>query len=326
MRSSFKSFRISGGPQALSTIGNGGPQALSTIGSGGPQAPSPAIKTLQGFLAQAFLPVLAVLCLSTMLRAQTTPTQNPAPPVVPMQPPAEKPSISLSPAVIMAKGSFGQGLTQTLTLTNQTGRDFAFELVAEDVIIKDGKRIFVPAGETPNSIAATAVFSQKAVLVKPFASATVDVRLTLPEQTNIRAVVAMFRGTDKLPTSSGAVGMTASLGTLITFNLTDNVKLQPEAVRVNPASETANMAIAQWIANSGTEPALPEGTAAVLNSSGSLIGKTVFPAQRLLPGERLEFSAEYPGELPPGSYRALCSFQFEGKTLTSEANFEVPKK
>jgi len=226
----------------------------------------------------------------------------------------------------MAKGSFGQGLTQTLTLSNQTGRDFAFDLVAEDVIIKDGKRVFVPAGETPNSIAATAVFSQKTVLVKPFSSASVDVRLTLPAQTNLRAVVAMFRGTDKLPTSSGAVGMTASLGTLITFNLTDNVKLQPEAVRVNPASETANMSIAQWISNSGTEPALPEGTAAVLNSNGGLVGKAIFPALRLLPGERLEFSAEYQGELPPGNYRALCSFQFEGKTLTSEGSFEVPKK
>jgi hypothetical protein len=43
-----------------------------------------------------------------------------------------------------------------------------------------------------------------------------------------------------------------------------------------------------------------------------------------LPGERLEFSAEYPGELPPGNYRALCSYQFESKTLTSEAPFQVP--
>ena len=51
--------------------------------------------------------------------------------------------------------------------------------------------------------------------------------------------------------------MTASLGSLITFNLTDNVKLKPEPVRVIPASETANMKIAQWISNSGTEPVLP---------------------------------------------------------------------
>jgi hypothetical protein len=166
----------------------------------------------------------------------------------------------------MAKGSFGQGLTQTLTLSNQTARDFAFELVAEDVVLKDGKRLFVPAGETENSIAASAVFSQKVVLVKQFSSASVDVRLTLPAKTSLRAVVAMFRGTDKLPTSSGAVGMTASLGALLTFNLTENVKLQPEAVRIIPASDTANMTISQWIANVGTEPALPEGAAAVRSS------------------------------------------------------------
>jgi hypothetical protein len=226
----------------------------------------------------------------------------------------------------MAKGNFSQTLSQTLTLTNQTARVFAFERVAEDVVIKEGKRDFVPAGETPNSLAASAVFTQKTVLVKPFSSAAVDVRLTLPAETNIRAVVAMFRGTDKLPTSSGAVGMTASLGALITFNLTSDVKLKPEPVRVIPASETANMKIAQWISNTGTEPVLPEGAAAVLNSNGGLVGKAIFDPQRLLPGERLEFSAEYPGELSPGNYRALCSFQFEGKTQTTEAAFEVPKK
>ena len=118
--------------------------------------------------------------------------------------------------------------------------------------------------------------------------------------------------------------MTASLATLVTFNLTDNVKLAPEAVRVTPASETANMTVAQWIANTGTEPALPEGTAAVLSSSGSLVGKATFSPQRLLPGERLEFTAEYPDQLRPGDYRALCSFQFEGKTLTSDGSFKVP--
>jgi hypothetical protein len=275
-------------------------------------------------LLPAILCAIILLGISVCASAQVA---QPAP--APLQPPqvpaAEKPSISLSPAVVMAKGGFGQGLTQTLTLTNQTARDFAFDMVAEDVVIKDGKRIFVAAGETPNSIAATAVFTQKTVLVKPYSSLSVDVRLTLPAQTNIRGVVAMFRGTDKLPSSTGAVGMTASLGALITFNVTDNVKLQPEAVHVTPASESANMKIAQWISNSGAEPVLPEGAAAVLNSAGALVGKATFDPQRLLPGERLEFSAEYPGELPPGNYRALCSFQFEGKTITSEAAFEVQK-
>ncbi|HEX4606451.1 MAG TPA: hypothetical protein VH724_20800, partial [Candidatus Angelobacter sp.] len=107
-----------------------------------------------------------LFCLSMGLHAQTVPgAPGQSPTAAPLPTPAEKPSISLSPAVVMAKGNFGQGLTQTLTLTNQTARDFAFEMVAEDVIIKDGKRVFVAAGETPNSIASTAVFTQKTVLV-----------------------------------------------------------------------------------------------------------------------------------------------------------------
>jgi hypothetical protein len=278
------------------------------------------------------------------LSAQTPafPTIGPgssSPPAPSPNAPALPPSISLSPAVVTAKGSFGQGLTQTLTLTNNTSRDMAFELAAEDVIVKDGKRVFVPAGEIANSIAATAVFSTQTakvkefsaaaiakdtILVKAFSAGSVDVRLTLPPDTNIRAVAVIFRGTDKLPTASSSVGMTASLGALVTFNLTGNVKLEPEAVRVAPAGETANMTISQWITNTGTEPVLPEGMAAVLTAAGSLAGKSAFPQQRLLPGERLEFTAEYPDQLRPGEYRVLCSFQFEGKTLTSDANFKIP--
>lgn len=250
------------------------------------------------------------------LCAQAAPQQPSAPP--------DKPSISLSPAVIMGRGTFGQGLTQTLTLSNNTGADLNFELLAEDMIVKEGKRVYVPAGELPDSIAATAVFSQKSILIKAHTAGSVDVRLTIPPKTDVRAIVAVFRGTDVLPTSSGGVGMTASLSTLITFNLSPNVKLQPEPAQVSPASATANMTVSQWLDNVGSEPILPEGTAAVLNEKGSLVGKAAFTPQRLLPGEREQFMAEFPEQLPSGNYRALCSFQFEGKTQTSSVEFKIP--
>jgi hypothetical protein len=275
--------------------------------------------------AHFFSSLLLMICLSSISLVAQAPAAPVAQPAAPMQGAQNlPPSISLSPAVVMAKGNFGQGLTQTLTLSNQTGREFAFELVAEDVVVKDGKRVFVPAGETLDGIAGSAVFSQKTVLVKAFSSASVDVRLTLPKQTSVRAIVAMFRGTDKVPSSSGAVGMTASLGTLITFNLSENVKLEQEAAHVMPATASANMSVTQFIANTGTEPALPEGAAAVLNAKGALVGKAIFSPQRLLPGERLEFVADYPDQLQPGDYRVLCSFQFGGKTLTSSTDFKVP--
>lgn len=233
------------------------------------------------------------------------------------------PSLSLSPAVVLARGAFGQSLSQTLTITNDTTNEFTFEMAAQDVIVKDGKRVFVPAGETEHSVATTAVFSQKTVVVKPFTSASVDVRFTIPAETKIRAVVALFRGINRIGSSSGAVGMTASLGTLITFNLTPNVNVNPEPIQVVPATESANLAVSEWMTNNGTEPILPEGVAAVLNSKGALVGKTTFAVQRLLPGERLEFKAEYPDQLEPGSYKVLCSFQFEGKTLTTDGSFTV---
>ena len=256
------------------------------------------------------------------LRAQTAvPAQTPAPAAAPA---VEKPSISLTPAVVMAKGSFGQTLEQVLTLTNNFGSDLGFDLVAQDVIVKDGKRVFVPAGELPDSIAASAVFSPKSVLVKAHSSVSVELRLTLPAKTDVRAVSAIFMGTDKLQTSSSGVAMTASLATLLTFNLTNNVKLQQEPAQITPASATENMKVTQWLSNTGTEPVLPEGTAAILNAQGALVGKATFKAQRLLPGERLQLVAEYPDQLPSGDYRALCSFQFEGKTITSEAKFQIP--
>ena len=233
------------------------------------------------------------------------------------------PSLSLSPAVVLARGAFGQSLSQTLTITNDTTNEFTFEMAAQDVIVKDGKRVFVPAGETEHSVATTAVFSQKTVVVKPFTSASVDVRFTIPAETKIRAVVALFRGINRIGSSSGAVGMTASLGTLITFNLTPNVNVNPEPIQVVPGTESANLAVSEWMTNNGTEPILPEGVAAVLNAKGALVGKTTFAVQRLLPGERLEFKAEYPDQLEPGSYKVLCSFQFEGKTLTTDGSFTV---
>ncbi len=273
---------------------------------------------MRKMLKQAVLKILAsLICIAAPASAQLAPPPIPGPAqeVVP-------PSISLSPAVIMARGSFGQALTQTLTMSNQTGAEMTFVMEAFDEIVKDGKRVFVPAGELPHSVAATAVFSQKKVFVKAHSSASVDVHLTIPQETSVRAVSAMFRGTDVLP-SSNAVGMTASLATLITFNLTANVALQPETIRVALPTETSNMNIALWISNTATEPVVPEGLAAVLDSAGKLAGKAAFPSQRLLPGERLEFATDFPDSLNPGTYKILCSFQYEGKTLTTDTTFTI---
>src|SRR6476619_2730376 len=84
-------------------------QALSgasdALRNRGPQGLSPALIALS----------MVLVCFSvSLLTAQTAPaapSQNPAAATAPVQP-ADKPSISLTPAVVMAKGSFSQTLSQ----------------------------------------------------------------------------------------------------------------------------------------------------------------------------------------------------------------------
>ncbi len=237
--------------------------------------------------------------------------------------PGQVSAISLTPSVIMTRGLPGQSVTQTLTISNSTSTPFGFEMVAEDIVVRNGKREFVTAGELPHSIAGTAVFSKPTVLVQPGTSASVDVTVTLAPDTDIRAIVAIFRGTDKLKTDRTTVGMTASLGCLITFTASNNFQVTSADVVVHPQTETQPLKVSIELANAGTEPMIPEGVVALLSAAGKMVGKAPFASQRLLPGERLEFAAEYGAQLRPGRYKAVTSFQFEDKTLSKTAEFTV---
>lgn len=231
-------------------------------------------------------------------------------------------SVSLSPAVVPLRGSFGQSTTQTVTLTNGTSLELSFDLEAKDVFTRDGKRYFSAAGERPNSIAATAVFSTKSVTVPPRQSASVVVTLTLPFTTEQRAVVVLFKGTTKI--ENGKTSATASLGTLLTFTLSNAISLLASDLTAQLQSATSNAAFEVSFTNDGTEPVVSKGVAVILDASGTIVGKAPFEPRRLLPGERVTVRTEYPGELPAGRYRVLSTFDYEGKALTRTSELVVP--
>ncbi|HYO76986.1 MAG TPA: hypothetical protein VE010_11025 [Thermoanaerobaculia bacterium] len=230
-------------------------------------------------------------------------------------------ALSLSPAVVMLRGDHGQSTTQTLTLTNATSRVFSFDLVAHDVVVKDGKRVFVEAGSIAGSIAATAVFSQKHVTVAPGESVNATITVTLPASTEQRAVVAMFRGTNQV--MSGNMPMTASLGALLTFTTSDAIQMTAEPLSVRPQSATANLGVTHACRNAGREPFVANGVLAVVNAQGALVGKSTLEPRRLLPGEAADLGAEYGGELDPGKYRVFVTYDYEGNTLTQSAEVEI---
>jgi len=231
-------------------------------------------------------------------------------------------TLSASPAVVMLRGVAGQSTTQTLTILNNTSRTMQFAMEANDVAVRHGERVLVAAGQMAGSIAATAVFSSREVSVAPGQKASVDVTVTLPAKPTVRAIVALFHGVTKV--KQGKVDVTASLGTLLTFAVSDRVTAEASPLAVKAQTVSSNLSVEQRLLNTGSEPVLAKGMLAIVSAAGALVARETLPPRRLLPGETTNVRAEYGGELPAGHYRALVTYDLQNnQTLTSSADFDV---
>jgi hypothetical protein len=248
------------------------------------------------------------------------------PAVLAGQPPNEEaqdpPSLTLSPAVIMVKAKPGQTISQELTLWNNTGSELSFEMQAMDVVVRDGKRVFVPAGELEKGIARFASFTNDHPVALPRSSVTTRVTLTLPASPEPRAIACTFMGKTVVG-ESHAVQMTASLGTLFTFTLADDYRVQKDPLQVSVDQETRTILFRERLKNTGSDPIVPKGVVAVTNEVGSLVARVPIKSQRLLPGESLEFSAEHPGLPRAGNYRATFLVEHESALVANAADFTV---
>ena len=93
---------------------------------------------------------------------------------------------------------------------------------------------------------------------------------------------------------------------------------------VSPQTDTTSLTLSTWVTNVGSERVVAAGTAALINEAGVLVGRMPVDAQRLMPGERVQFHAEYPAALLPGRYRAILSLEYEEKVMSSAAEIIVP--
>jgi hypothetical protein len=151
----------------------------------------------------------------------------------------------------------------------------------------------------------------------------VKVTLTVPQEPTVRAVIAMFQGQTALP-GNGSFMVVGSLGTLITYNLSNRVEVRMAEAVIKPQTETASLTVSGRVDNIGQEPVVAHGTLAILRRTGRLIGRVAIPLHRLLPGETFDCTAEYPRNLSAGSYRAMMSLEYEGGVQTRSVEFEVP--
>ncbi|MEA2570063.1 MAG: hypothetical protein QOI24_2064 [Acidobacteriota bacterium] len=231
-------------------------------------------------------------------------------------------SMSVSPSEVTLRGDVGQTTTQTLSFTNNTSRSLSFAMIAQDAVVRDGKRSYVEAGTQPGSIAATAAFSPNAFTAAPGETVSINVTVTIPPRSAVRAVAIMCSGTTEF--ARGPMRMTASIGTLLTFALTgDEIAGTVSPLLIHLPTASSNFVAVQQVANSGTEPIVASGMLVILNAAGALIGKQAIPGWRMLPGEQTDIRVQYDGNLASGRYQALTTYDLTEKTLTSTAEFTV---
>jgi hypothetical protein len=133
----------------------------------------------------------------------------------------------------------------------------------------------------------------------------------------------MFQGQTAIP-GSGSVKVIGSLGTLITYTLSDQHAIRLGEPTIKAQSDSSNLTMSGLLDNNGREPVVTHGTLAILKGSGQLIGRVAIESHRLLPGETFDCAAEYPHNLSPGRYRAMMSLEYEGGVQTRSVEFEVP--
>jgi hypothetical protein len=234
----------------------------------------------------------------------------------------QPPGISLSPAVVAVEAKPGQTFSQNLTLWNNTMQELSFQMEARDVVVHDGKRVFLPAGEVEGSIARYAVFTDQNLVVLPGSSVTTRVTVTVPNSPGPRAIACIFMGKTVMGIRQ-SVAMTGSLGALVTFTLANDFQVQSQPPRVAVDMEAQSIAFRHKLKNTGSDPVVPKGVIAVTNESGAFVARLPVWGQRLLPGESLEFTAEHPGLLKPGKYRAMLLLENESAFFSNAAEFTI---
>src|SRR5437660_11494445 len=162
--------------------------------------------------------------------------------------------ISGAPAALSLKGHAGQTTTQNFKVSNLTDSIYAFKVDVADVLVENGKRTFIPAGQTSGSIAALTVVSVKRVDLQPGQTAVVPVTFALPAETDIRAVAVFFRGQPTQIVQGPKVQM--NIGAVVDFSISDGVKLDIVTPQVAPQTPTTNATVTEELANHGPEPVI----------------------------------------------------------------------
>lgn len=197
-------------------------------------------------------------------------------------------SVTIDPAVIEIEGTPGTAVERSIVLTNNLPWDVDVEVVAEDVVIRDGVRTYVPTGETRGGIAASIIARPRKLRIGTGARATVTAIVTAPEARSQSAAALFFRAVPIQQDVSS--GVRINIGCLIVLQQGDDPLLEFERPSIDSEGT-----LTQTIENRGGDIAIVRGTVRLLEDS--LDQLVQLPSVRLLPGERYAWITRLPAPL-----------------------------
>jgi hypothetical protein len=237
---------------------------------------------------------------------------------------AQDNSVGVTPASIDAKVTRGASYTQTFTIFNNTGTRLRFECSAEDMWYDEGnKRVAGRAGTLPRSASLWVLFSPREVVVEAHSSSIVIATVSVPATAGGGYyAVPVFKS---LPADEPAAGVsqvggnsaTASIGVrfllMMMFTTVDASEYNVEVMggRITPPSASTEMALELDVLNRSTTHVNLRGAFAILNASGTLVGRGAIPTKRYLPDQRNVIATGWAGELPPGIYTSVITLSYD---------------
>jgi hypothetical protein len=184
-------------------------------------------------------------------------------------------AMTLIPTVILDAGQPSQSSTHTLVVHNRTPYELDFSIEAKDLVSRDGKPVYLPGGEAPDSVAGAMVFSTRTLDVKPMQSSSLDVTLNMPVRTTVRGVVVLLNS--RVSMAQGSKGsVTVSLGSFITWPSSPGGEDPPVGDITATATAGSSLSISQWMVDQpqacpGVESSIsPHGESAVKNDNGGV--------------------------------------------------------
>lgn len=247
---------------------------------------------------------------------------------------AQQSSVGITPASIDAKVKRSASYTQDFTLSNNTGTSLRFSFSVTDVWYDEhNKRITGRPGTLPRSASSWVQFSSPEVIVAPRSSGVVKMVITVPSTAaggyytvpDFEAMPTTITGA----TSSAAIGV--RFHGLMMFTVLEASEYAVEVMggTIVPPSASAELAIQLDVRNRSTAHVRLRGAFAILNASGSLVGRGAIAEKRYLPDQRDFLAGGWAGELPPGKYTCVVTLSYdragmEAASVVHELTFTVP--